>query len=265
MIKIIFYVIFIYFIFIVKSVYAQEIKVYGQDQKIVKFKGYYFIHNLEIFDLKDNGEFGDRYNYKVDREKNLVDVAYNLKVGYYELRMANPFIQPFNLKKGDSIVVDLKNKLPPNFEFWKIYVDIYKKRLFLPVVDEDGKKYVITFPVGTGDDEYPTPTGIFNITEKKINPDWVVPPSAKKNKPELPPIVPYGSPDNGLGTRALRLNGSSYMIHGTNKKSEKGVGMNISYGCVAMKNEDIERIFDIVEIGTQVIIFDSSKLEQTLP
>lgn len=261
MINITFYIVFI---FLIKLVVAQEVKVYGFDQKIMKFKDYYFIYNLEIFDLKDNGEFGDIYQYTVDKEKTFVDVAYNLKVGYYELKIANPFIPPFNLNKGQTILVDLRNKLPSNFEFWKIYVDIYKKRLLLPVFDEDGKKYVITFTVGTGDEDYPTPLGRFKVTEKKINPDWVVPPSAKKNMPSLPPVVPYGDPKNGLGTRALRLNGSSYMIHGTSKKSEKGVGMNISYGCVVMKNEDIERIFDIVELGTEVVIFDSSKSE-TLP
>lgn len=258
MINIIFFIGFIFFIGISQG---KELKVYGSDHKLIKFKNHYFIENLEIFQLLEDGSFGDIYYYKVDTEKTLIDVAYNIKAGYYELKMANPYINPFKLQNGETITVDLRNKLPQNYELWKIYVDISKKRLFLPVLDDDGNKYVITFPAGTGDEDYPTPTGSFKITEKKVNPDWIVPPSARKNNPNLPPVVPYGNPDNGLGTRAMRLNGSSYMIHGTNKKSEKGVGMNNSYGCITLRNEDLERIFDIVPVGTEVIIYDSSKVE----
>lgn len=257
MIYIIFNISFIIFVNLFCDVYGSEIKVYGSDHHKVRFKDFEFIKNLEIFDIQKDGEFGDVYHYRVDRERNLVEVAYNIKVGYYELKMSNPFINPFNISKGEVITVDLRNKLPKNFEFWKIYVDIRKKRLFFPVVNDDGKEYVITFPVGTGDDEFPTPTGRFKITEKKVNPDWNVPLSARKLKPNLPPVVPYGNPENGLGTRAMRLNGSSYMIHGTNRKGEKGVGMNISYGCVSMRNTDIERIFDLIPLGTEVIIYDS--------
>lgn len=257
MTKVIISMFFMIFVFFIKNIYGSEVKVYGSDHQKVSFRGLEFVKNLEIFDLDENGEFGDVYHYRVDGERNLVDVAYNLKVGYYELKMANPLLNPFNIKKGDIITVDLRNKLPRNFEFWKVYVDVHRKRLFLPVTDEDGKKYVITFPAGTGDEEFPTPTGKFKITEKKVNPDWNVPASVRRLKPHLPPTVPYGNPENGLGTRAMRLNGSSYMIHGTNSKGEKGVGMNISYGCVAMRNEDIERIFELVPLGTEVVIYDS--------
>ncbi|MEZ0323457.1 MAG: L,D-transpeptidase [Hydrogenothermaceae bacterium] len=261
MLKIVNFITFI--LFIIKIGSATEIKVYGADQKLIKLKDHFYIKNLEIFEVNLDGTFGDIYYYKVDREKNLVDVAYNLKVGYYELKMANPDVKPFELKKDQIIRVDLRFKLPKNFEVGKVYIDIHRKRLFLPYADENGKLYVITFPVGTGSEEYPTPLGVFKITEKKVNPDWVVPPSARRNKPNLPPVVPYGSPENGLGSRAMRLNGSEYMIHGTSKKSEKGVGMNISYGCVAMRNEDIERIFDLIPLNSEVIIYDSSK--ESLP
>ncbi|MCX7738108.1 MAG: L,D-transpeptidase [Hydrogenothermaceae bacterium] len=257
MIKITFFIIFIFLITFTKG---EEYKAYGSDHELVKLRGNFYIKNLEVFEIDENGEFGSVYIYKVVNEANLVEVAYNLKVGYYELKMANPLIQPFKLKKGDIIKVDLRNRLPKNFERSKVYVDIYKKRLFIPV-EKDGKRFVITFPVGTGYEKYPTPLGSFKISEKKVSPDWIVPSSVRSENPKLPAVVPYGNPDNGLGTRALRLNGSSYMIHGTNKKSEKGVGMNISYGCVAMRNEDIERIFDIIDLGTEVIIYDSSKID----
>lgn len=257
MIKIIYFITFIFFI---SYAGQQDHKIYGIDHSLVKLRDYLYIQNLEIFEIGENGEFGDIYYYQVKEEKNLVEVAYNIKVGYYELKMANPYLEPFKLKRGEIIKVDLRNKLPKDFEFGKVYIDVYKKRIYFPVEDS-GKRYVITFPVGTGYEEYPTPLGSFKITEKKVNPDWIVPPSVKRNNPNLPPVVPYGNPENSLGTRAMRLNGSSYMIHGTSKKSERGVGMNISYGCVAMRNEDLERIFDMIPLWTEVIIYDSSKAD----
>lgn len=250
--------IFLMILIYAEFTYPQE-KVFGTDQKVVKYNDHFYILNLEIFELREDGSFGDVYHYKVNKESNLIDVAYNLKLGYYELKMANYNLDPFKLKNSDIVKVDLRFKLPENYDFNRIYVDTQKKRLFLPVLSDDGKKYVITFPVGTGDEQYPTPKGIFKITEKKINPNWIVPPSAKKNKPNLPAVVPFGDPENGLGSRAMRLNESSYMIHGTSKKSEKGVGMNISYGCIVLRNEDIERLFDIVPLGTEVFIYDSTK------
>ena len=64
-------------------------------------------------------------------------------------------------------------------------------------------------------------------------------------------MVPAG-PDNPLGQYALRLGAGngSYLIHGTNKPY--GVGMRVTHGCVRMYPEDIERLFDIISVGTQV-------------
>lgn len=232
---------------------AERLEVYGFDQELIKLNGMYFIKNLEVFELEGNS-FGKDYKYRTEKETTFVDLAYQLKVSYYELKYANPDINPFKVPKNTYIKIPLKKQLPQDYQLNTVYVSLQDHRLYLPI-ELNGKRYVITFPAGIGDEEFPTPKGEFLITEKKVNPDWVVPPSAKKNNPNLPPVVPYGSPENGLGTRSLRLNNSSYMIHGTSKKSEKGVGMNISYGCVILRNEDIERVYQIVDLNTKVVIY----------
>ncbi len=241
---------FLFILFFVYTVHALDR--YGYDHELIKVDDHYYILNSEIFELKGD-KIGKNYIYTVKENTNFVDLASKLKVSYYELKKANYYINPFKVPANTDIVVPLEKKLPKDLKLNTIYVSLEDKRLYYPISLND-KTYVITFPAGTGDEEYPTPTGIFKITEKKVNPDWIVPPSAKKVNPNLPPVVPYGSPENGLGTRALRLNNSSYMIHGTSKKSEKGVGMNISYGCIILKNEDIERLYDLVNLNTEVII-----------
>jgi L,D-transpeptidase ErfK/SrfK len=68
----------------------------------------------------------------------------------------------------------------------------------------------------------------------------------------LPAVVPPG-PDNPLGAHALRLAiPGGYLIHGTNKPA--GVGMRVTHGCIRMFPEDVEALFSVVAIGTDVLI-----------
>lgn len=55
-----------------------------------------------------------------------------------------------------------------------------------------------------------------------------------------------------LGTRRLEL-GDGYGIHGTDEPSS--IGRSVSHGCVRMHNEDIERLYPMVAIGTPVYIY----------
>jgi hypothetical protein len=55
-----------------------------------------------------------------------------------------------------------------------------------------------------------------------------------------------------LGTRRLVL-GDGYGIHGTN--APETIGRSVSHGCVRLRNEDIEALFDLVSVGTPVYIY----------
>ncbi|MDF1503364.1 L,D-transpeptidase [Roseisolibacter sp. H3M3-2] len=69
-------------------------------------------------------------------------------------------------------------------------------------------------------------------------------------------IPPFGTnqrryPDV-LGTRRLNL-GDGYALHGTNRPET--VGQAVSHGCVRLRNEDVEWLYDHVPVGTPVYIY----------
>ncbi|MEL7333315.1 MAG: L,D-transpeptidase, partial [Cyanobacteria bacterium J06560_2] len=67
-------------------------------------------------------------------------------------------------------------------------------------------------------------------------------------KEEIPP-----GPDNPLGDRWIGFwsNGEAQIgFHGTNQ--EELIGEAVSHGCVRMRNRDIKKLYELVEIGTPV-------------
>lgn len=106
-------------------------------------------------------------------------------------------------------------------------------------------KIVKSFTVATGKSSTPTPTGKFVISNKV------------KNRPWYKGNIPGGDPRNPLGNRWLGLSvGAAYGIHGNNKESS--IGQSVSSGCVRMHNSEIQWLFEQVNVGTTVIIANSS-------
>jgi lipoprotein-anchoring transpeptidase ErfK/SrfK len=68
--------------------------------------------------------------------------------------------------------------------------------------------------------------------------------------------VPFGDPRNLLGTRWLSWaeNGveTGYGFHGTSDPS--GVGGAVSAGCIRMRNEDVELLFEILPDNAEVVV-----------
>jgi lipoprotein-anchoring transpeptidase ErfK/SrfK len=55
-----------------------------------------------------------------------------------------------------------------------------------------------------------------------------------------------------LGTHRLNL-GDGYALHGTNAPSS--IGRSVSHGCVRLRNEDIETLYNMIPVGTAVYIY----------
>lgn len=55
-----------------------------------------------------------------------------------------------------------------------------------------------------------------------------------------------------LGTHRLNL-GNGYAIHGTNQP--QSIGHAVSHGCVRVRNEDIDKLYEMVPVGTPVYIY----------
>ncbi|MCC2108739.1 MAG: L,D-transpeptidase, partial [Hyphomicrobiales bacterium] len=76
----------------------------------------------------------------------------------------------------------------------------------------------------------------------------------KRDHPELPNLIPGGSPRNPMGVAALTLNRDQIAIHGTTRSMRRSIGSAASYGCIRMYNEDVADLYNRVSVGTQVVM-----------
>jgi L,D-transpeptidase ErfK/SrfK len=188
-------------------------------------------------------------------EDTFPSIARAHNVGFDALRRANPGVDPWLPGEGTTIIVPAQFVLP-RAPRHGIVVNLPELRLYYFPEDDSGR--VITHPVSIGRMDWRTPLGRTTIVNKTRNPSWYPPESiraehAAMNDP-LPAVVPPG-PDNPLGEHALRLAiPGGYLIHGTNKPA--GVGMRVTHGCIRMFPEDVEALFSVVAVGTQVLIVD---------
>ncbi len=111
--------------------------------------------------------------------------------------------------------------------------------LFLKSGDEVLKIY----HVSTGKDNI-TPVGTFKIATKIEKPVWF----RNGGSP-----IPSESPENELGSRWMGFDTDPhYGIHGT--LHPESIGQQVTAGCVRLANTDVEELFDILPVGTQVVI-----------
>jgi lipoprotein-anchoring transpeptidase ErfK/SrfK len=153
------------------------------------------------------------------------------------------------IKRSNNLTSDTirpGQKLKINTCKFSIVVDKSQNNLFLKRGDEVIKVYTIS----TGKDNS-TPIGTFFIDGNKlIDPTWY----------KAGAVIPPDSPENILGSRWMGLVSieypeiKGYGIHGTTLPEE--LGQQITLGCVRMKNEEVEELFDIVPVGTEVVIID---------
>ncbi len=112
---------------------------------------------------------------------------------------------------------------------------------------------VKSWPVATGAKGYLTPEGVWHITQKLVNPSWHNPGSAWAKG--LPAVIGPG-PNNPLGTKAMRLDAPSILIHATSKTSS--IGYSDSHGCIRMNETDEAELFNLVPVGTRVAVVQVS-------
>lgn len=128
-----------------------------------------------------------------------------------------------------------------------IVVRTSERRLYLVV--DDG--VALRYPVGVGKAGKAW-AGTAFIDGKHRNPAWAPPPAVRRDKPNLPDVIPGGSPSNPMGVAALTLTGGEYAIHGTNVP--RSIGGFVSYGCIRMYNDDISDLYGRVDVGTRVVV-----------
>lgn len=211
-------------------------------------------HRFEIDPERDD-VIGVVQVVKASKEDTLTDIARRFNVGYEEIVRANPKVDPWLPGEGREIVVPTQHILP-NAPREGIVINQAAMRLYYFPKRKQGEKQVVyTHPIGIGKVGWATPQGSTKVVRKAKDPTWRPGPGVraehKENGEILPAVVPPG-PDNPLGTRAMYLGWPTYLIHGTNKPA--GVGLRSSHGCIRLYPEDVESIYELVQIGEKVTV-----------
>lgn len=108
----------------------------------------------------------------------------------------------------------------------------------------------LAFPTSVPMTEEFTRRGMTEVTLKRYQPIWVPTPNMRKRDPSLPARVEGGDPKNPMGTRAMNLSWQYYRVHGIDNPAK--VGRRASNGCFGLMNAHVEKLYELVEVGTQV-------------
>ncbi|MDD5166051.1 MAG: L,D-transpeptidase family protein [Candidatus Omnitrophica bacterium] len=168
---------------------------------------------------------------------------YQIKPGDTLAKVAKEFKTTVELiMKSNNLTSD---KITPGrkIKVWtapfSIVVDKSQNILILKTDEEVIKTYIVSTGANNS-----TPVGNFKITNKLTNPTWF----------KAGAVVPANSPENILGTRWLGIDVPGYGIHGTT--DPKNLGKQVTQGCVRMSNAEVEELYTIVPVGTEVTIVD---------
>jgi L,D-transpeptidase ErfK/SrfK len=184
-----------------------------------------------------------------DPRQTLMELARDLRLGYTNVKNANPDVDPWLPRPGQTVLLPHASILPLDAEPG-ITINLAEMRLYY-IWQEGGQYQVRTYPLGIGSEGTESPIGQFSVLNKAENPIWTVPLSIRQERPEMPAKVPPG-PANPLGNFWMGFSGEGFGIHGTNKPL--GVGRRVSHGCIRLYPQDIQDLFQRVPVGTPVVI-----------
>lgn len=211
----------------------------------------------EVFPLPPAGEdmIGAIVSITAGPDDTLIDIARANDLGYDEIRAANPGVDAW-MPRTDSTVVLPRFYLLPAGPREGIVINVAEMRMYYFPKPKAGQPATVeTFPVSIGRGDWNTPLVTTRVASKVVDPVWTPPKSIRaehaENGDPLPERFEPG-PDNPLGKYALRLTLPSYLLHGTN--NEYGIGMQVTHGCMRLYAPDIERLYRVVPVGTQVRI-----------
>jgi L,D-transpeptidase ErfK/SrfK len=195
---------------------------------------------------------GSVQHHIVVSKETLLDIVRKFGLGYNELSLLYPKMDPWTPTPGRNLVIPTQWILPST-KLFGVVINLPEFRLyhFNPKT-----RMVTTYPVGIGDVGWETPVAVGHVIHRKIDPTWLVPESlrAKYGVVTIPP-----GPDNPLGKYWIGLSLTGYGIHGTN--APWGIGKRVSHGCIRLYPEHIALLFENVYVNTPVeIVYEPVKI-----
>jgi lipoprotein-anchoring transpeptidase ErfK/SrfK len=194
------------------------------------FRAAEIINEVNSRFMNDGAPCEEKLRYTVRPGDNLTKIAERFYTSVAALKRLNKL-------QGENPVIHDRQVLSYIKGAWSIKVS---KSQFVLILYHNGKLYRI-FRVGIGKEDR-TPAGTFVINSRIYHPAWTPP---GKN-------IPYGSPENVLGTHWLGIvpiagtdpTLKGYGIHGT--WEPETVGTASSSGCIRLRNEEVEELFDFI-------------------
>jgi L,D-transpeptidase ErfK/SrfK len=189
--------------------------------------------------------------YIVEKGDTLLDIARAYSFGVEEVQAINPGIDPWIPPVGQKVLLPSQWILPV-CRYQGIVINIPEMRLyyfFNTHLNNHSLPLVKSFSIGIGEEAWQTPVGRYRVIKKERNPTWYIPESIWKEGRYPNRIVPPG-PDNPLGKYRLVLSLPGYGIHGTDWPW--AVGRLFTHGCIRLYPEDIEKLYNMVSLGTPV-------------
>jgi lipoprotein-anchoring transpeptidase ErfK/SrfK len=166
------------------------------------------------------------------------------------------------LPPEDQPEADQAKELPPQFR--RQLVDYRTKEPAGTIIIDTSHTYLyltlgngkaMRYGIGVGREGF-TWAGTERVSRMAEWPDWHPPEEMIERQPYLPRFM-AGGESNPLGARALYLGKTLYRIHGTNQPST--IGSFVSSGCVRLVNDDIEDLYQRVQVGTRVVVLPGGK------
>lgn len=105
----------------------------------------------------------------------------------------------------------------------------------------ENRKVVRIYRVAVGKTSTPSPAGAFKVVNRVTDPAYY-------HKGQ---VIAAGK-SNPVGSRWMGLSAKGYGIHGTNQPNS--IGKAASTGCIRMGKQDLEELFEMVNVGDAVEI-----------
>ncbi len=216
----------------------------------------YEIHAGEIY----NEVFSGQEEYQVQKGDQLPSIAQQRAMRLQVLARQINLKNANSIKPGTTLTI-YNSFILPNELTDGLVVNLAE----LAVYHFQNGVFLRRYPLAAGRRDWETPTGTYKILNKIKNPTWRVPESIQwemwdKGQDVITEVPP--GPKNPLGAYWMATSAPGVGFHATT--SPWSVGRYASHGCFRMLQDQIEELFNQIEVGTPVkIIYKPLKLAVT--